>query len=190
MGRFDDAVTAWRADPSKNAAACEGAGLYNYGSQNATAPDLCWVRKPNTKVGVGLNLEQQLTRDVGVFFRGMISDGHTEVYAFNSVDRSLSIGATAKGTPWHRPKDLAGVGFGIGFISDSHAQYLKLGGVDGFIGDGTIDVAPESVIEAFYSFNVLSSVWLSADYQHITNPAFNADRGPVDVFGARIHAEF
>jgi hypothetical protein len=65
-----------------------------------------------------------------------------------------------------------------------------MGGVDGFIGDGTIRPAAESVLEAFYSFNVLSSAWVSLDYQHITNPAFNADRGPVDVFGGRVHAEF
>ena len=64
------------------------------------------------------------------------------------------------------------------------------GGIDGFIGDGRISPASEQVIDLFYSFNLLSSVWLTADYQHITNPAFNADRGPVNVYGARIHMEF
>ena len=29
-----------------------------------------------------------------------------------------------------------------------------------------------------------------ADYQLITNPAYNADRGPVSVFSARLHGEF
>ncbi len=187
MGRFDEAVAALQGDPSKNAAACTS---YNYGSQNATAPDLCWVRKPNAKVGIGLNLEQQITKDVGLFFRGMISDGRTEVYSFTSTDQSLAVGGTVKGTPWRRPRDIAGFGVGFGFISDAHAKYLKLGGIDGFIGDGSINAAAESVIEAFYSFSISSSLWLSADYQHITNPAFNADRGPVDIFGARLHAEF
>ena len=188
MGRFDDAVAALQQDPSKNAANC--GTLYNYGSTNATAPDMCWVRKPNQKVGLGINLEQTIAKDIGVFFRGMISDGHTEVYSFSSSDRSFSIGATAKGWPWKRPKDVAGVAFGMSFISDEHADYLRRGGVDGFIGDGSINVAPESVIEAFYSFNVWSSLWLSVDYQHITNPAYNTDRGPVDIFGARAHVEF
>jgi high affinity Mn2+ porin len=82
------------------------------------------------------------------------------------------------------------VGVGLGWISQTHADYLRMGGVDGFIGDGNIRPATESVIEAFYSVNIVSWLWLSADYQHITNPAFNADRGPVDIFGARIHAEF
>jgi high affinity Mn2+ porin len=188
MGRFDEATAAFARDPSKNAAAC-GAN-YNYGSTNATAPDLCWARHSNEKVGIGINLEQTIAKDVGLFFRGMISDGRTEVYSFGSTDRSFSFGATAKGALWKRPNDIAGIGFGMGFISDEHAAYLRRGGVDGFIGDGTIDVAPESVVEAFYSLNVLSSLWLSIDYQHITNPAFNADRGPVDIFGARAHAEF
>jgi carbohydrate-selective porin OprB len=185
MGRFDDAVAAYRADPAKNAANCN-----NYGSTNANAPDLCYVRKPNDKVGVGINLEQHITDDIGVFLRGMISDGQTEVYAFTSTDRSLSFGALANGSAWHRAADVTGVGVGLGWISQAHANYLRMGGVDGFIGDGNIHAATESVLEVFYSANVISSVWLSADYQHITNPAFNADRGPVDIFGARLHAEF
>jgi high affinity Mn2+ porin len=28
------------------------------------------------------------------------------------------------------------------------------------------------------------------DYQFVVNPAFNRDRGPVSVFGTRIHWEF
>jgi high affinity Mn2+ porin len=191
MGRFDDAVAAYKANPLTNNAAvattaCPGA----YGSSNSGAPDLCWVRKTNTKVGIGISLEQHFTDDFGAFFRGMWSDGQTEVYSFTSTDRSAALGVTAKGTRWRRPRDLAGVGAGLGWISQAHANYLRMGGIDGFIGDGTITQAMESVVEAFYSFNVLSSVWLSADYQHITNPAFNADRGPVDIFGGRLHAEF
>jgi hypothetical protein len=187
MGRFDDALAAFQSDPSKNAASCTA---YNYGSTNANAPDLCWVRRPNTKVGIGLNLEQWLTKDVGVFFRGMISDGRTEVYSFTSTDSSASIGATLKGALWHRKRDLAGLGAGVGWISDAHAAYLAAGGVDGFIGDGAIKAAPESVFEVFYRLNLIATLSLTADYQHITNPAFNAARGPVDIFGARAHVEF
>jgi hypothetical protein len=186
-GRFDDAIAAHQADPSKNATTCTG---FNYGSGNASAPDLCWVRRPNVKVGLGVNLEQHLTSDVGVFFRGMISDGQSEVYAYTSTDRSISFGALAKGSLWRRPRDVTGVAAGVGWISQAHADYLAQGGVDGFIGDGRLNKAAESVVEVFYSLNVVSTLWVSADYQHLTNPAFNADRGPVDIFGARVHAEF
>lgn len=186
-GRFDDAVAAYAADPGKNAAACTG---YDYDSANSSAPDLCWVRRPNVKVGLGLNVEQWISPDVGVFFRGMISDGRTEVYAFGSTDRSLAYGAVAHGAAWHRSRDLAGVGMGLGWISSTHAEYLRRGGIDGFIGDGTIRPAAETIVEAFYSVNLASALWLSADYQHVVNPAFNADRGPVNILGARAHAEF
>ncbi len=186
-GRFDDAVAAIQADPNKNAAACTG---FHYGSTNAGAPDLCWARKPDDKYGIGLNIEQHLTDDIGVFLRGMVSDGQTEVYAYTSTDRSLAFGILAGGTLWKRSNDTLGIGANFGWISDAHANYLRLGGVDGFIGDGGLTKAAESVGEIFYSFAALSDVWLSADYQLIVNPAFNADRGPVHLFGLRAHAEF
>jgi hypothetical protein len=148
MGRWNDAIDAYRAGgSSRSAAACQTAGLYNYGSTNTTAPDLCWARKPNDKLGIGINVEQHVLDDIGVFFRGMYSDGQTEVFAYTSTDRSLSAGVLAGGTVWHRPTDSAGVGFGMGWISNEHAAYLGLGGVDGFIGDGRIHQAPESVLE-------------------------------------------
>ncbi len=187
MGRFDESIAALRADPARNAAACTNS---LYLSTNASAPDLCWVRRLNIKVGIGLNLEQHLTEDAGVFFRGMISDGATEVQAYTSTDRSISFGGLTKGSVWKRPADLAGIGASIGWISRAHADFLGLGGVDGFIGDGKLNQAAEEAFEVFYSLNFLDVFWLSADYQRIVNPAFNADRGPVNVFGLRLHAQY
>ena len=65
-----------------------------------------------------------------------------------------------------------------------------MGGVDGFVGDGHLTQAAESVIDVFYSFNLFKAIWLTADYQHLWNPGFNADRGPVDILAGRVHAEF
>ena len=75
------------------------------------------------------------------------------------------------------------MGFGESWISAQHAQYLNMGGVDAFIGDGKLRQAAESVAEVFYSLHVVKTVSLSVDYQRITNPAFNADRGPVNLYG-------
>jgi hypothetical protein len=187
-GSFGDAIAAFESHPGRfNAANCTS---FNYGSGNANAPDLCWVRRPNVKGGVGLDVEQYVLPDIGVFFRGMYSDGRTEVDAYNPADRSISLGAVAKGTVWHRPFDVTGLGFGMSWISDSHAQYLALGGIDGFIGDGRLRHAAEGVVDAFYSVNLLRAIWLTADYQFLWNPGFNADRGPVNILGGRIHAEF
>jgi high affinity Mn2+ porin len=197
MGKFADAIAALEADPAHNAAAAPmppsrgGCNGFSYRlSTNATAPDLCWARKPNVKIGAGLSIEQQITDGVGVFFRGMYSDGQTEVYSYTSTDRSISFGGLGKGTAWHRPADVVGLGWSQGWISQIHAEYLALGGVDGFIGDGKINQASEHVIEAFYSLSLGSSSWFSADYPYIWNPAYNADRGPVNIFGGRVHAEF
>jgi hypothetical protein len=188
-GRFDDAIAAYEADPRKNAGDCPSTS-YNYGSGNFSAPDLCWVRRNNAKLGIGINLEQYVAKDVGLFLRGMISDGNAEVDAYNPADRDFSIGAMAKGTLWRRPFDVAGLGFALAWISPIHAKFLAMGGVDGFVGDGALHQAPEGVLDAFYSANLLTAIWLTADYQILFNPGFNADRGPVHILGARGHAEF
>jgi high affinity Mn2+ porin len=191
-GRFADAIAYFEANPDVynggNATATNCPG--NYGSGNFNAPDLCWVRRSNVKLGIGLDLEQHITSDTGLFFRGMYSDGQTEVDAFNPADRSISLGAAAKGSLWHRPFDVTGLGCGMSWISSIHAQYLAMGGMDGFIGDGNLRQAAEGVVEGFYSVNLFKAIWLSADYQHLWNPGFNADRGPVNIFGGRVHAEF
>jgi carbohydrate-selective porin OprB len=195
MGRFDDAVAALAGDPAKNSTACAAAGLFNYYSLNGAignpgAPDLCWARKDNVKVGFGLDFEQRLTDWLGVFARAMYSDGQTEVQAYSSTDRSLSLGLLATGAPWGRPQDSAGIATSAGFLSQAHADYLARGGIDGFIGDGALTQAAERNFEVFYSLSFLGVAALSVDYQRIWNPGFNADRGPVHVFGVRLHAQY
>jgi carbohydrate-selective porin OprB len=66
-----------------------------------------------------------------------------------------------------------------------------MGGIDGFIGDGNLRQTAEEVLDVFYSANLLKAICLSADYQVLFNPGYNADRaGPVQIPGVRIHAEF
>jgi high affinity Mn2+ porin len=95
-----------------------------------------------------------------------------------------------KGSAWSRSKDFAGIGVNLGWISDIHAKYLGMGGIDGFIGDGAITAGAEKSLDLFYSANFGRVYWLTGDYQHITDPGFNAARGPVNVFTVRIHGEF
>ena len=40
------------------------------------------------------------------------------------------------------------------------------------------------------AYALTKQLTLTADYQLITNPAYNADRGPVHVFSGRFHGEF
>jgi len=58
-----------------------------------------------------------------------------------------------------------------------------------FIGDGRLNYKKEQIFETFYSWNVYKSLSLSADYQRIANPGYNADRGPVNFYGLRAHIE-
>jgi carbohydrate-selective porin OprB len=48
----------------------------------------------------------------------------------------------------------------------------------------------ENLLELYYNVNVSKNLWLTLDYQRIVNPAYNADRGPVNVGSVRLHAEF
>jgi high affinity Mn2+ porin len=189
-GRFDAAIDTFLANPQHNAGNCP-AGSYNYGSGNFSAPDLCWVRHTNVKLGIGINVEQYVADDVGLFLRAMYSDGDSEVDAYDAADSDFSFGAVAKGTLWKRPLDVAGLGVQLAWISAMHARYLAMGGVDGFIGDGHLRRAPEAAAEVFYSFNILRAIWVAATYQVLWNPGFNADRpGPVHMPGVKVHAEF
>jgi high affinity Mn2+ porin len=187
MGRWDDAITAFETDPAKNAAACTD---FNYGSTNTGAPDLCWVRKKNAKVGFGLSLEQSIAPDAGVFFRGMKADGKTEVYSYTATDSSVALGAIVKGTRWGRAGDAVGVAYAQNWLSAEHVTYLNMGGIDGFIGDGRISYKPEAAFETYYNINVSKFFWITLDFQHVANPAYNSDRGPVSFYGFRLHTEF
>jgi hypothetical protein len=186
MGNWNDAINALLANPNQNATTCTS---FNYGSGNAAAPDLCWVRKRQTKVGAGVSLEQAVSDAAGVFFRGMKSDGKTEVYSYTSADSSVSLGTIVAGKRWGRAEDSIGIGYAQNWISSSHVAYLGLGGIDGFIGDGQINYHPERTFEAYYNFKATKGIWLSVDFQRIANPAYNADRGPVSIGGFRLHFE-
>lgn len=61
------------------------------------------------------------------------------------------------------------------------------GGLGFFVGDGRITPAAERIVEAFYRFAVTDGVWISLGRQHIANPGYNADRGPVAVTMLRLH---
>ena len=59
-------------------------------------------RYGHTKYGVGFNADQQLTNDLGGFFRASWNDGHNETWVFTEIDRSVSGGLVLSGTRWKR----------------------------------------------------------------------------------------
>jgi len=147
-------------------------------------------RRQRPKLGIYGNVEQAISRDIGVFARGSWSDGKNESLSFTDVDRSIAGGLSIKGTRWRRPNDTVGLAVAMNAISSGRRDYLGAGGLGLLIGDGRLDYREEKILEAYYALGLTSSSALTLDYQFIDNPAYNADRGPVSIFTARLHAEF
>ena len=143
-----------------------------------------------TKYGLGVNIEQEINSNVGAFMRVMRTDGRTETYAFTEVDHSFSGGFLIKGGTWSRPEDSIGFSWLQNQLSNDRRRYLEGGGISFFIGDGSLSYKPENIMECFYSLSLYKKTWLTADYQRISNPAYNASRGPINVYAFRLHAEF
>ena len=163
----------------------------NFAASTGTTPDINAVRTDvQGKSGFGINIEQAVNDDVGLFLRASRADGKTETYAFTEIERSLSGGVLVKGRSWGRADDTLGVAFARNGLSSVHRRYLEAGGVGFFIGDGSLNYRPEMLYETFYNIKVAKAAWLTFDWQYIRNPAYNADRGPVNVGSVRLHTEF
>src|SRR5579864_1976069 len=72
-------------------------------AQTGTTPDVTAVHRAGTlKYGTGLNIEQQVSRDIGVLARLGWNDGKTQDFAFTAIDRLATGGVSIKGTMWKR----------------------------------------------------------------------------------------
>jgi high affinity Mn2+ porin len=143
--------------------------------------------------GVNFNMEQQVTEVIGVFARAGWTDGRYELWNNTDVDYSGQAGVSIKGTEWGRPDDSVGVSGNINGISDAQAAWLNAGGLGIVIGDGPGSLPHpglEKILEAYYSYALTSSIKVSFDYQFIDDPAYNTDRGPVNLFAGRFRWEF
>jgi len=153
--------------------------------------DINAVRTYTSRPGVSLNLEQQVSENWGVFARAGWADGNVEPWDFTDIDRTVSGGVSISGKQWSRPDDTIGIAGVVNGISSVHEAFLNAGGLGILVGDGKLpDPGLEEIIEAYYSYAVSSPTRLTFDYQFIANPAYNTDRGPVNVFAGRFHMQF
>ncbi|MCW2118990.1 carbohydrate porin [Flavobacterium sp. 7A] len=169
------------------------AGNYNQANANFVGiPDITSTRaNGRTKYGLGLNAEYVHKDLWGAFSRLSYNDGKNETWAFTEIDQSATAGINLKGKMWQRENDGAGIAFASNGLSAAHQRYQQLGGNGFMIGDGNLNYGTEKIVEAFYSFSVpKSNITLSPDYQFIVNPGYNKDRGPVNFFSMRFHAQF
>ena len=95
-----------------------------------------------------------------------------------------------KGEFWGRSKDTLGLAGALNAVARSHRDFFSAGGTGILAGDGALTYGLEELIETYYDFAIWKTLHGALDYQFINHPAFNRDRGPVSVFGARVHWSF
>jgi high affinity Mn2+ porin len=142
------------------------------------------------KYGFGVNLEQQLTRNARAFSRFGWNEGQHESYAYTEVDQTLQVGADLYGARWKRKLDKVGLVVVTNAIKRDHQEYLRLGGVGFLLGDGGLNYGRENIIESYYNGHVWRGIFAAFDLQHINNPGYNHDRGPLLVPSLRFHLDF
>ena len=142
------------------------------------------------KYGFGINLEQNLTHYLTAFARFGWDNGKTESFAYTEVDQTFAEGLGASGAWWHRKQDRAGLAFVSNAIKKDHQTYLADGGLGFLLGDGGLEYGRENILETYYTVHVWRGIYLAPGLQHINNPGYNRDRGPVLVPSFRAHIEF
>lgn len=157
---------------------------------NGPAADLTAAHAYRYKYGFGLNWEQEVCKNVGVFARGGWNDGQNEAWTSADPNYAVSVGVSVKGESWHRPDDTFGLGGMANGASHAQQKYLAAGGTGILDGDGRLSYGWEKGVETYYNIKIWRTLHFSLDYQFITNPSFNQDRGPISVFAARVHWEF
>ncbi len=158
--------------------------------QTGGTPDITATRDYRIKYGFGLNVEQELTDDVGLFGRLGWNDGQTETWAFTEIDRTASIGLQIKGTRWKRPDDKLGFALLFNGLSEAHRDYLAAGGVGFIVGDGRLNYSPEQIFETYYNFQLKKGAVVGLGFTGVNHPGYNRDRGPVAIGTLRLHFEF
>ena len=170
MGRYDDAL--------------------RLGRLSGEAPDTALVRQRSSHSGATLNVEQSLGVNIGTFARLGFNEGNKEAYEFTEINNSVSAGLSIKGASWYRPGDTFGVAVVTNGLSSGAREYFAAGGVGILIGDGRLNYAREQIVEAYYALHLAQYLTVGFDLQRIVHPAYNRDRGPVNIVAFRIHAEF
>lgn len=157
----------------------------------AGGPGADWeaARSFNYKYGFGLNMEQEIARDIGVFSRLGWNDDKEEGWIFSDTGYAGTVGLSINGDLWRRPDDTFGLAGVANGISKAAQEFFEAGGTGILAGDTNLNYGWEKIVETYYDFKICRNLHGALDYQFVANPAFNRDRGPVSVFAARLHWE-
>ena len=156
----------------------------------SATPSTSCVRRYASQGGFALNLEQELSKSVGVFARLSANQGKKETYDFTDINQSLSGGVVFQGASWGRGGDTIGVAGVVNALTTDAKNYFSTGGMGVLVGDGWLNYGQEKIFETFYNARLTSHISTALDFQYILNPGYNKDRGPVPVLGLRLHVDF
>ena len=154
-------------------------------------PDIISVERFGTnKYGFGWNNEQEITTNFRIGTRFGWNDDQEESFAYTEVGQTALVAGDYYGTRWHRPADKIGVAFVSNAIKKDHQNYLKDGGLGFLLGDGRLNYGRENIVESYYTWHAWRGFFFAVDGQHIDDPGYNRDRGPVWVGSVRGHVDF
>ncbi len=142
-------------------------------------------RYSRNKIGFAFNLSQKINKSTGGFLRLSWNDGKNETWAFTEIDHSLALGLVQEGIIKSRVNDELGIAYILNGISADHRDYLASGGYGFIIGDGKLNYDNENIFELYYKIQISDYLAFTPDYQFVINPAYNKDRGPVNIFSIR-----
>ena len=118
--------------------------------------DIAAVRQYSSRGGVSLNLEQEITADLGALRARRLGGRQSS----NPMNSPTSIAPPrpafrCNGTQWGRPDDTFGLAGVVNGISKVHEEFLNDGGIGILVGDGMLPhPGPEQIIETYYAFPV------------------------------------
>jgi high affinity Mn2+ porin len=142
------------------------------------------------KYGFTWNNEQEITQYLRVYSRFGWNEGQHESFAYTEVDQTAAVGGDYSGAAWHRRADKVGMSFVSNAIKKDHQNYLAYGGLGFILGDGRLDYGRENIEEAYYNLHAWKGLYFALDLQHVDDPGYNRDRGPVWAPSVRAHVDF
>jgi len=144
-----------------------------------------WLEQAKTtksSFGFGLSLDQELTDNLGTFFRYGWQDPKVFLNGEDySLEHSWSLGLQLSGSLWNREDDVLGLAYGLIYPSDEYKEAQNRA------------AKSEGHLELYYSYKVNDHFTLSPDLQVIWRPyGRDADNGTdaITVFGLRGQVDF
>jgi high affinity Mn2+ porin len=161
------------------------------GRRSGAVPDITQTRAyGHAKYGFASSDDLQVTDRLGAFSRLSWDDGRNETWAYDEVDGSAALGLDWTASSWGRPQDHWAVAQVVNVLSNPHRRYLTDGGLGFMLGDGALHYGPEFVTETYYRIQWREWLQVSPDAQFVMNPGYNRARGPIPVWGVRVHVQF